>query len=168
MKSCYHLLLLKLTMLAVVVHCGSSPPVDPAPVANPARPAVETGELCTLEQVGQTFFCDLQFSSGAAGCEASVNDPVRREFLQRMTVISLQLLYLDGERGAMAPFRYNNPATVLEQISVRRCQQSGDRCNCRLAYQDPELLQIFYDSAGCRRSSRLRSHPLYFQGFGCE
>ncbi|MBX7058494.1 MAG: hypothetical protein K1X75_10555 [Leptospirales bacterium] len=124
--------------------------------------------MCTLEQVGQTFLCDLEFAA-AGDCQAAVSDSVRREFLQRMTSISLQLLYLDGERGATPPFRYNQIDQVLSDITVQSCSSSGaGSCRCRLAYQDSELLQIFYDSAGCRRSSRFMRHPLYFEGEGCR
>jgi hypothetical protein len=152
--------------LVLALRCAAPSPVTVAP--EPAPVVRETPRVCTLESVGQTFLCDMDFGApDGASCEASVNDGVRAEFLARMTGVSLQLLYLDGEPGAQGPHRHNDPARVFERVGVSDCSRGPELCRCRLSYQDLELLQIFYDSAGCRRSSRLASHPLYFRGVGC-
>lgn len=85
-----------------------------------------------------------------------------------MTRISLESLYLDGEPGAQSPYSYNNPGQVLKEIAIRDCVQENQVCQCRFEYGDSHLLEIFYDSAGCRAGSAFRNQPLYFRGRGCR
>ncbi|HMU84138.1 MAG TPA: hypothetical protein PKE49_03350 [Leptospiraceae bacterium] len=82
-----------------------------------------------------------------------------------MTYVSLEMLYLEREPGGRGPFRYNDEHDVIRRITVESCSGS---CVCRLKYSDPDLDEIFYDSAGCRKQSRYSNHPLYFRGSGCR
>ncbi|MCR9144709.1 MAG: hypothetical protein NXI24_20895 [bacterium] len=151
-----------------IVGCSSSPPptVD-KPVAKETPPR---SRICVLDEVRQAFVCDMDFQvSAGKSCASGPGLDLEHEFLTRMTMVSLETLYLEGEAGARPPFRYNSPGEVYARIQRSDC--SGDAnagtCSCRFTYQDPELLQIFYHSAGCRRSSSLSGNPLYFRGHGC-
>lgn len=165
---------LSVFFLVAVAACQSpapQPAQKAAPVANDAP-----RRLCALDQVSQAFVCDMEFEhiagkscadGGQGGMAGEIPMDAQHEFLERMTTVSLSSLYLDQGRGALPPFRYNSPGEVYDRIVVQECRAAGQGCLCRLSYSDPELLQIFYDSAGCRRSSALAEHPLYFRGRGC-
>jgi hypothetical protein len=119
--------------------------------------------ICTLTPDKRTFICDVEFMPEGGSCQPGVS--VRREFLTRMTNVSLEMLYLDREPGGQGPFRYNDAAKTASRIEVVACR-SG--CECRLQFTDSSLEEIFYDSAGCRTNSRFQNHPLYFRGRGCR
>ncbi len=164
-----------LPLLAVpFTGCSSQQPKPRVTEAKPAPPA----RVCRLNQLEQAFECDLEFTaSSAASCAKGPGFEEENEFLRRMTVVSIRALYLEGESGARPPFRYASPGDVFARIQKQNCRadeqavSSADptsaQCVCRMRYQDPELLQVFYHSAGCRRSSRLADNPLYFRGNGC-
>ena len=109
---------------------------------------------------------EFQVTTGKS-CSAGPGLDLEHEFLLRMTSVSLELLYLDGEAGGQPPFRFNSPGDVYVGIQRSDCHSEHNGCVCRFTYHDPDLLQIFYHSAGCRRSSNLAGHPLYFRGRGC-
>ncbi len=145
----------------LVAGCAGSKSLTVAPVA-------ETGDesICTLSSDGTDFRCTLA-KEGARQCSATMTPEMGALFLNRMTTISLEMLYLDGEPGGTAPYRYNNEPAVIEQIHVESCEVSHGQCMCRLSYTDRSLKEILYDSAGCRRNSKFQSHPLYFRGARC-
>lgn len=156
--------------------CSSKQPKPRVVKTKPAPPA----RVCRLNQLEQAFECDLEFSaSSEASCAKGPGFEEENEFLRRMTVVSIRALYLEGEAGARPPYRYASPGDIFARIQKQNCRvdqnaasQPGAltpaaRCVCRMRYQDPELLQVFYHSAGCRRSSRLADNPLYFRGNGC-
>ncbi len=155
-------------LVAFFVSVGCSTPPKPEQVQQPA--AKQPARVCALDQIGQAFVCDMEFQVTAGkSCAAGPGLELEHEFLTRMTSVSLQTLYLEGESGARPPFRYNSPGEVYARIQQSDCSgdASAGNCVCRFTYQDPELLQIFYHSAGCRRSSNLAGNPLYFRGYGC-
>ena len=142
----------------------------PAPAPQTAAPVTQAApvKLCTLNEVDQSFICDMEFDVMAGStCASGPGLDLEHEFLTRMTAISIQMLYLEGEQGAQPPFRYNSPGDVYARIQKNDCRSHDGQCMCRFTYQDPELLQVFYHSAGCRRSSPLSGNPLYFRGRGC-
>lgn len=161
-------------LIGFLAAAGCQSSEAPAESTAPARAeAEETRDpgprICTLEQTGQTFLCDMEVSAGPEqSCEAALNPRVYENFLERMTRVSLEMLYLDGEPGAEAPYTWNDPQRIIQDTRLQGCRRAGEQCLCRLSYQDMQLLQVFYDSAGCRRSSRLSRHPLYFRGAGCR
>ncbi len=130
-----------------------------------SQPAVSgsSGKLCTLSADKKTFICDVEFGAQNGSCEPG--DVPRAVFLDRMTYVSLEMLYLEREPGGKGPFRYNDMRGVIRRITVDGCSGS---CVCRFRYTDPDLDEIFYDSAGCRSGSRFSEHPLYFRGKGCR
>lgn len=158
---------LVLISMLVVAGCSTPPKSEPEPTP---KVAVTPARVCTLDQLEQAFVCDMEFEiSAGKTCEAGPGLALEHEFLIRMTSISLEVLYLDGEVGSRPPFRYNSPGAVYARIQQSDCQGNANagNCLCRFTYRDPELLQIFYHSAGCRRSSSLSGNPLYFRGYGC-
>ncbi|MEQ9364803.1 MAG: hypothetical protein RIF32_11190 [Leptospirales bacterium] len=162
------LIALILPGLSIVGGCSSSLKVEPAPAQN--SPPGKPGRVCTLDQVSQAFVCDMDFQvTVGKTCASGPGLELEHEFLTRMTMVSLELLYLEGEAGSRPPFRYNSPGEVYARIQQSDCagDANAGTCSCRFTYQDPELLQIFYHSAGCRRSSGLADNPLYFRGHGC-
>lgn len=119
--------------------------------------------LCTLSLDKTSFLCDVEFQPEDSKCTPTAS--ARREFVSRMTAVSLEMLYLDREPGGTPPYRYNDLNGVFSRIRVIACRKG---CECRLEYSDPDLERIFYDSAGCRVRSRFEAHPLYFVGRGCR
>ncbi len=122
-------------------------------------------EICSLSEEGDSFTCDMIY--GKYVCENGPDNGARSEFIKRMTKISLEMLYLENEPGAQPPFRYTDPVAILAAVRIHSCNKTGESCICRLSYEDPDMKEIFYDSAGCRASSVYSSNPLYFRGRGC-
>jgi hypothetical protein len=163
-RVCLTILLTTLPALQCQAPDRKNPPPDSGAPSVSAPPRV-----CALDRLTQSFSCDMEFApTVSAGCDARTPGlQVEDEFLQRMTRVSLETLYLDNDVGARPPFRYNSPGDIYARIQKSDCRAAGERCVCRFTYQDPELLEVFYHSAGCRRSSRLSDNPLYFRGNGC-
>lgn len=105
----------------------------------------------------------MEFLPERGVCEPT--SAARREFIARMTSVTLDMLYLEREAGGQPPFRHNDVEKAASSIEIIACR-SG--CECRMRFTDPSLEEIFYDSAGCRRDSKYASHPLYFRGRGCR
>jgi len=105
----------------------------------------------------------MEFEPVAGKCTVDVR--VKSVFLERMTGVSLEMLYLDREPGALPPYLYNDAGNIIRRITVKSCEGN---CSCRLVFQDPDLDEIYYDSAGCRRGSKYANNPLYFRGRGCS
>lgn len=120
------------------------------------------GRVCTLSADKKTFTCDVEFAPDKGKCVPTA--AARREFVSRMTSVSLEMLYLEREAGGQPPFRYNDLPKVAAEIEIVSCRGS---CECRMRFSDAALEEIFYDSAGCRTRSRYAAHPLYFAGRGC-
>ena len=163
MHSCSGLSIIRLAALVLAgglsIGCASGDASDPST----ARSA--DVRVCTLYRGEGAFVCDMEFSG--ANC-SSPGLEVRSRFLQRMTGVSLELLYLESEPGAVPPYRYRNARAVLERVQVDSCQTYNSGCSCRMTYQDPALLPVIYDSAGCRRNSEHSDNALYFRGRGCR
>ncbi len=127
----------------------------------------EDENLCTLLEGGNSFRCTISYPV-TNHCMPSVPPVILQNFVSRMTAISLEMLYLDGEPGAAPPYRYNDLTTVMSSIENNGCRVAGDRCLCNLVYKDASLREIFYDAAGCRSSSVHSRHPLYFRSPYCR
>lgn len=138
--------------MGLTLHCAK-------PLVNP----VAATPVCTLSENRKSFVCDVEFAAKQGKC--TVDSAVRNMFLSRMTAVSLEMLYLEREPGGAPPFRYNDIQEVLHRVQVGTCTGS---CVCRLTFEDAQMEEIFYDSAGCRSGSKLREHPLYFRGRGCR
>jgi hypothetical protein len=123
-------------------------------------------EYCSLNESSDSFDCEMSFALNL--CKGGPDNKAKSEFILRMTKISLEMLYLDAEPGAVAPYRYRNPAAVISEIKVTGCREGKNSCLCRMSYSDKNLKEIFYDSAGCRAGSPHSEHPLYFKGRGCR
>ncbi|MCE9598254.1 MAG: hypothetical protein K8S54_09835 [Spirochaetia bacterium] len=129
-----------------------------------SKPIVnEPSSICTISENRKSFVCDIEFAPRQGKC--TVDAAVRSTFVSRMTSVSLEMLYLEREPGGAPPYRYNDLSEVLRRVNVGKCSGS---CACRLSFEDAQLDEIFYDSAGCRNGSKLRDHPLYFRGRGCK
>lgn len=153
-----------LILLMVVVFSGSG-----GCTAGNNKDSATDDRLCTLGPDGKVFRCSMAYRiSAGAKCAETSPAVVKRNFILRMTGITLEMLYLDTEPGATPPFHFNDLSTVISRVEDRGCRSVGEKCLCDLAYSDPSLKEIFYDSAGCRKNSAYANHPLYFRGNGCR
>ncbi len=145
-----------LIALAVLAACAAGESVKPPPV-------------CDLTGGGTRFVCEVAALEAPEDCRPEVvGDATRLRFLLQMTVVSLEILHLDHERGARGPFAYNDTAAVLTAVEVKQCRATRSDCTCAMAYARPRLGDLFYDAARCLKQSEFADDPLYFRGRGCR